>query len=193
MAQVTQISTARTYHLTAGSWATYHNIILTLNRAQSYSSVYHVRLSWALHLLNWESIKCHLISLICSIQFIFTQEIKTAAWSYHSASSISAVYKHGINTAALMCLEQYFPKIHVYFQWPSLVLQLKKRLKFYWCRIAIPKQCDDILFFNKLGYQSKKMMFEELKIKLLCKGFWVLIFWKTALSICFDMLEYIMW
>lgn len=56
----------------------------------------------------------------------------------------------------------------------------------------IPKQCNNILFFSKLDYQSKKTMSEELKIKLLCKGFWVPIFWKTALSICFDMLEYIM-
>lgn len=79
MAQVTQISTARTYHLTTGPRATYHNIILTLNRSQSYSSEHYVSLSQSLHLLNWGSVKCCLISLICSTEFIFMQEMKTAA------------------------------------------------------------------------------------------------------------------
>lgn len=137
LARVTQISMARTYHLTISPRATYHNIILTLNHSQSYASGHHISLSWSLHLLNWESIKCCLMSLICSTLFIFMQEMKTAAWLYHPAPSISSVYKYWINTAALMCLEQYFPQIHVYFQWPSLVLQVKKRLQFYCHRIAI--------------------------------------------------------
>lgn len=130
MAQANQISMARIYHLTTGPQATYYNIILILNCSQSYSSGHRVSSSWSLHLLSWESIKCHLISLICSMQFILMQEIKTAAWLYHCAPSISTVYKYRINIAALMWLEQYFPKIHAYFQWPSPVLQVKKRQQF---------------------------------------------------------------
>lgn len=80
MAQVTQISMARAYYLTTGSQATSH-IILTLNCSLSYSSGHCVSLSWSLHFLNWESIKCHLISPVCSAQFIFMQEMNPAAWS----------------------------------------------------------------------------------------------------------------
>lgn len=177
VARVTQISMGRTYHLTTGPRATYHNIILTLNHLQSYSSGHHVSLSWSLHLLNWESIKCCLISLICSTQFIFMQEMKTAAWSYHPAPSISAVYKYWINTAALTCLEQHFPKIYGFFSVasPSSPGE-KKAAAFLTQNCNIPKQCDNMLFFNKPDYHSMKIMSEETKSKLLCEGFWVLFF-----------------
>lgn len=135
MAQVTQISMARTYYLTTGPQATDHNIILTLNCSQSYSSGRCVSLSWSLHLLNWDQLNV-IWSLWSVVQGLFLCR-KWILQHNHPAPSIFTVYKYWINTAALTCLEQYFPKIYVYFRWPSLVLQVKKRLYFYWCRTTI--------------------------------------------------------